>query len=464
MTRSWRRSRWVRLAASLPLVRDLPIGRLEALSGRAVAFLHLTRDLQLRLRAWLRAARMWAASGPGVRPGRAGGRARFAGWLSLLGAVLGVHEAALRGRAGSPTPAPKPWPAHPPRAEPEPLALAIYTSSAGNFFHAELADLLAHGLRASGLFRVERRDETTAPASHLQEHLVVAPHEFFTLGGGMRSPEELSFRRRCTLLLAEQPGTKHFALCLPYAAQAKLVLDVNLQSLALLRGAGLPAFFFPVGYDPDFEAFAPGRPCPSDTPGPGVSFAGLAATDPAARPIDVFFTGVLTRRRAAFFAEHARFFAARRCFLSLPTPHTPLGVDVPSALGTEAATALSQRSKILLNVHRDDRAYFEWHRIAIRGFWQKTLVVSEPSLRPPGVEPGVHLLEAELHDIPALLGWLLDTEEGRRKAESVRQAAFELLTTRYDLRTWSAELYQLYAAARDASAAEPGIDRPAARR
>ena len=120
---------------------------------------------------------------------------------------------------------------------------------------------------------------------------------------------------------------------------------------------------------------------------------------------------------------------------------------MPSTLGTETATAIGQRSKILLNVHRDERAYFEWHRIAIRGFWQKTLVVSEPSsYHPPGVEPGVHLLEAELRHIPELLGWLLDTEEGRKTVDSVRHAAFDLLATRYDLRQWSGELHRLYSA------------------
>ena len=82
----------------------------------------------------------------------------------------------------------------------------------------------------------------------------------------------------------------------------------------------------------------------------------------------------------------------------------------------------------------------EWHRVVIRGFWQKALVLSEPSELPPGVVAGTHLIVAPLDEMPEMIRWLLDTPEGRRNAEQVRDAAYRLLTEEYDLRRWAREL------------------------
>jgi hypothetical protein len=253
------------------------------------------------------------------------------------------------------------------------------------------------------------------------------------------------------LFLAEQPGTTHFVVCLPYAAEARLVLDLNPASAEALQKLGLPAHFFPAGYVEGFVPFSNRQPVPKDGANAGLSFTGArgsavegAVRDP--RPIDILFTGVLTRRRAVFFSKHAAFFASKRCFFSLPTPHAPLRSGVPSALPTAEATALSQRAKILLNIHRDRRPYFEWHRVVIRGFWQKAVVVSEPAALPPGFEAGVHLFEAELDHIPELLRWLLETAEGRARAQRVREAAYRTLVERYDMTPWARELADVYRA------------------
>jgi hypothetical protein len=451
---AWRQSRRVRLLAATPLVGRLPTNRLIATVQWIRRLRHLGFEYVVRAGAWLRTGQAWRTRGSGdTEEGRAvqSGVARlfsprilrtFFHRSPIGSAHFRSAEVAMPARLDAVV-----------TKGSVRIRIAVYVSSGGNFFHAELAEVLARGLEASGAFEVQRRDETEDPAPGVDEHLIVAPHEFFGLGRGARFAGDTyrEFRQSCSLFLAEQPGTTHFALCLPFAAEARLVLDLNPASADALAKLGLPARFFPAGYVENFVLFSQSQPLPKDGTDAGLSFAGarslpLGGADEDSRPIDILFTGVLTPRRAAFFSRHAALFASKRCFLSLPTPHSPLRSGVPSALPTLEATALSQRAKIVLNIHRDRRPYFEWHRVVIRGFWQKAVVVSEPVTLPPGFEAGVHLFVAELDRIPELLRWLLETEEGRARAERVRESAYQAFVERYDMTPWAHQLAAVYRA------------------
>jgi hypothetical protein len=450
---AWRQSRRVRLLAAVPLVGRLPTYRLIAAVQWFRRLRHFGFEYIVRAGAWLRTGQRWRTRGPSdaeegclVR----GGVPRLFAPRTLRAffhrsPIRRAHFLSAAAMAARP---------HSTMENPAArIRIAVYVSSEGNFFHAELAEVLARGLEASGAFEVQRRSETEEPAPDVDEHLVVAPHEFFELGRGVRFGGDAyrKFRRRCTLFLAEQPGTTHFVLCLPFAAEARLVLDLNPASADALKELGLRARFFPAGYVENLVPFSKRQSLPKDGTDAGLSFASArndvaegVGEDP--RPIDILFTGVLTPRRAAFFSRHAAVFASKRCFFSLPTPHSPLRSGVPSALPTVEATALSQRAKIVLNIHRDRRPYFEWHRVVIRGFWQKAVVVSEPVALPPGFEAGVHLFEAELDRIPELLLWLLETEEGRASAERVREAAYQTFMEHYDMTPWAREMAGIYRA------------------
>jgi len=95
--------------------------------------------------------------------------------------------------------------------------------------------------------------------------------------------------------------------------------------------------------------------------------------------------------------------------------------------------ALSQRSKILLNVHQDEIPYFEWHRMILLGIWQDTLVISEPCFRVPGLDPGTHFVECELDDLPGTIEWFLESEPGIEEAERIRSRARTWLRSHYGL-------------------------------
>ena len=142
---------------------------------------------------------------------------------------------------------------------------------------------------------------------------------------------------------------------------------------------------------------------------------------------------MLTERRDQFIARNSYLFSELECAFFMPTPNRPLSKEVASALTGRDATAFGQRARIQLNIHRSEFPYFEWHRLVVRGIWQKTVVITEPSFPVPGFLAGEHYFESELEDMPSLIEWLLQTPDGQAEAEAVRQRAFKELTNRYDL-------------------------------
>lgn len=320
----------------------------------------------------------------------------------------------------------------------KPLLVAAYASSQGNFFFSEIRDLLADGLRAVGI-EVQAADETRAPPAGTTHHLVVAPHEFFTLGDGRdwlgrRPPGKL------IAVNAEQPQTSWFATALPFLQKSDAIADINPHCVALLNELGLHAAFLPLGFLEDYAPSRSGMPLP-DSPLLGALSAAERHYDSSTesswseRPIDLCFIGYLSRRREIFFAREAAALQDLRTFLFLPTLRGPFISGTSLALTTDMAMGLTQRSKILLNIHQGSYPYFEWHRIVLRGFWQKTVVLTERCLEVPGFRAEEHYLQRPLEELIPTARWLVSTPEGRAKAEEVRENAWRTLKSQYDLKT-----------------------------
>jgi len=124
----------------------------------------------------------------------------------------------------------------------------------------------------------------------------------------------------------------------------------------------------------------------------------------------------------------------------------PIDRKLNPTAAPEVTAALLQRSKVLLNIHRDDHSYFEWWRL-MQAFWQQTVVVTEPCVPHSTYRPGVHYLEEAPRHIPHLIDWLTQTADGQAKAEAVRKAAFETLTTHSTARSAAIALLQAAEAA-----------------
>ena len=213
---------------------------------------------------------------------------------------------------------------------------------------------------------------------------------------------------------------------------------MNFQSAAFLRSKGVEAYFFPLGYLEEYSAFSDNSPLPGELsvrslPRHVHEFRVSKEVPLAERPIDIFFVGTLSERREEFFATTAKHFSNYFSFFHLPSADRPLVQGKTAAMTTQAVIGISGRSKILLNVHRDEFPYFEWARMVFHGFWQRTLVLTEPCLPAPGFVAGEHYLECSLSDFPSMIAWLLRTSEGMNTCETVSAKANKQLREQFPL-------------------------------
>lgn len=323
-------------------------------------------------------------------------------------------------------------------------AVSIFCSSRGNFFFHQFSDLLCSAFKQAGVVAHAWSEENFERRAD-QAKIVIAPHEFFYLGSGPALAGDAYFTD-AMLFNTEQLQTPWFARAFEYLSHAPWILDINLQSAAILNQLGLAAWFLPLGYVEGYAPLGQQKKLPA-TPALESMQAPLTQTLPtrraplAERPIDVLFIGALSPRREDFFARYAAFFANGRHFLHLTDLSRPLLHGQESVVGHEAFAALAQRSKILLNTHQGIAPYFEWQRVALYGFWQKTCVVTETATRIPGFIPGTHYFEADLERLPALMEWLLRDPQGQNAAETARETAFQAFKKHYSLTDVLRELF-----------------------
>ena len=305
------------------------------------------------------------------------------------------------------------------------LTLGVYCSTAGNYFMTEIADWLTAALRHAGHDVLQLTEQETPP-QHLDQHIVVAPHDFFYLGDGpqrVRQSPELS---RAIMINVEQPQTNWFSRAFHYLRQAAMVFDINVKSAAFLQGMGLPAYWLPIGYLPDYSPLV-APPSLDNLPAirnlPQTIKQHLPALDAPLkeRPLDLHFIGRLSARREQFFQQNP-WLQQYQSFLHTPPPGLPLKPGDEQALDMATAVGLSRRSKILLHIHQDELPYFTWHRMAFHGFWQNTLIVTEPCHELMGLTPGEHFVACEPEQLATQVRYLLTTPEGQSQAEQIRRA------------------------------------------
>lgn len=304
-------------------------------------------------------------------------------------------------------------------------AVTVFVSSLGNSFMKEIKDEIAMQLSAVGC-RVQEADENSDPSSLTGIPVVIAPHEFFILGNGKKWRTN-GFISRAVMVSTEQPQTSWFRISLPFLLRCKAVIELCYQCSVLLQEAGKPSFF----YMPAFNASTPDfRECeivntPIIQALPKAAFEFDPAKDSfLSRPIDIAFFGSDSPFRDKFFAHAASRLAAHSQIILYRRSQ-----GSPKPYGSHEQVArinnfTLQRSKILLNIHRDALGYFEIHRIGVMGFLNRTLVVSDPCIPHPLFKPGEHYLEESTGRIPKLIDWILTTNEGRDLAEKIRSNAF----------------------------------------
>lgn len=143
----------------------------------------------------------------------------------------------------------------------------------------------------------------------------------------------------------------------------------------------------------------------------------------AERDVDVLFLGRATVRRERALAGFADLLERFRCEFVLADPSVPNAYEGPSFVTGANKRALLARSKVLLNLHAEEGAGFEWLRAA-EAISCGCAVVSEhsPDLEP--LRPGIDLLTGSLDSLGYLAAWLAEDDE--RRAEIAREAEARL--------------------------------------
>jgi hypothetical protein len=308
------------------------------------------------------------------------------------------------------------------------VRIGVFCSSAGNFFMREFADLLACGLQAEGITTVQR-DETDSKDEPFSLRVFVAPQEFFSLGRG-RTWIDLASAPNSVLYNIDQVQSQWFCHAFRLFLKAPLVLDINFQSAAILRRAGCNVVHFMPGHLPTAPYAQPCVDLSSIELVKGYAFGHqpynwLERDHLGDRPIDILFIGTSVPRRDGALARLQDLTDRYRFVCIYTRQEIPLTEQNYSSNSTRINCALAQRSKIVLNIHRDWLGYFEWSRMVLQGFWQGACVVSEPNLPNPIFESGEHYLEESARHVGELIRWLLSTTDGRQKLDTTRIRGYE---------------------------------------
>jgi len=314
--------------------------------------------------------------------------------------------------------------------------IGVYCSSLGNYFITEIADFIAAALAQAG-HSVTRLNEENEVPDGIDAHWIIAPHEFFYLGSGSQWIKKQEWLARSVIVNVEQPQTTWFSKAFHFLRHAKAIFDINVKSAAILQALQLPAYWLPLGYLKDYVPFEAIHALPDlkalgSLPNNITHCLPELSAPLQKRPIDLHFIGTLNPRRERFFAKSAHWLSQYHSFLHIPPMGVPLLKGQDQALDTETVIGLSRRSKILLNIHRDELPYFEWHRIIFHGLWQNTLVVTEPCHDIPGLVADQHFIACDLDSIAEKVDWLLRSAEGQQVAERVRTAGHEAIKTQFD--------------------------------
>lgn len=311
-----------------------------------------------------------------------------------------------------------------------PGSVGVFYHTDGNCFIKEIAEDLVAYLKGAGL-NVSLETEKTSLGARPDLCIFCAPHEFFFLAGSKQWEDE-QILKSSLMLNTEQAQTPWFSRGLIYLLMSAGVIDFLYQNIELFEAAGIPSFHF----DP-MPATAPTRIVEADRAHslfrvlPESARKESRALRPIGeRSIDISFFGNASPKREKFFTRNAEFFARRECFFYYRKAHGPIRMEGVNEILARLPLYVAENSKICLNIHRNDDPYFEWQRIIKLGAARGAVVVTEEFLPTPRYQEGVHFLTETPRHMPHLVAWLLDTPDGRARAQDIQNACLHLFRDR----------------------------------
>lgn len=305
--------------------------------------------------------------------------------------------------------------------------VVIFYHSKGNCFIKEIAEDLRDYIQATGLNSIAVTEDYT-PRKKPDLYIFCAPHEFFFLSGSEKWKKE-DIIANSVMLNTEQPQTNWFNRGIIYLFMSKGVIDFSYQNCSIFSDMGIKTFHF----DPIVSS-NPTEIISKDTENNFYKILPDSAkkTSNIVKPffdraIDVSFFGNDSKRRDKFLSRNAEYFSSKECFFYYRKSQGPITNEGPSEILSRIPSYVADNSKIVLNIHRDEDPYFEWHRIVKQGLARGAVVVSEECLPHPLYKEGVHFLVETPRHMPNLIDWLLFSKEGNKKSENIQKENLSLL-------------------------------------
>jgi hypothetical protein len=276
----------------------------------------------------------------------------------------------------------------------------------------ELLAAAASAVAAQGV-SVAEHDGYLSEIADTCTHFVIVPHEYFAVS----PPEPPSLYARTVGFGVEHPGTTTFESSTIAAAKLGGQVEISEQAVAELRSRSRSVTHFQLGYNQAWDCWG-----------------GL----PVERDIDVVYLGTADRRRCGLLASYAEDLAGLRTELLLP-PHEPMVTDRPDFLRGEAKWTLLARSKVILNLHREEKTAFEWVR-GLEAMINGCVVVTEPSTDFGPLVPGEHLLVAPAERLATLARAVINAEDQRA---GIAERAYNLVVTSLSMAASARRLVEL---------------------
>lgn len=281
--------------------------------------------------------------------------------------------------------------------------ICLVSASSQNVFFDEILEAFGTALGEQG-FTVECSTDCFPVLTDDLVYIYV-PHEYHPFVEDLAHPTKTQLGRTVAIC-TEQPGTQWFETSCGIAAQAGGVIDLNVLGMEELRRRGIEAEHAPLGYVPAWDAWK-GR-------------------EERGRSIDLAFMGGHTERRAHVLSRCASAMTGRRSAVYLTETVQTHAAGNPTFLAKERKWRMLTDAKVLLNVHRSELPYMEWHRV-IGALLNGCVVLTEHSLGTEPLVPGEHFVSSNYETLQEVLEGLLGQPE---RIEEIRQAAYALVRER----------------------------------
>jgi GR25 family glycosyltransferase involved in LPS biosynthesis len=288
----------------------------------------------------------------------------------------------------------------------------------GNFFFAGMANYMRKVLLEAGL---KEAMQSSYDESVLD--IVVAPHEFIYHGEGKDwSEKRIS---NAIYLNTEQWHTKWFSKSLQVISKSKRAMDMNPNSAKALQALGINAVFFPMVDLSSEKVISDKQFSFQDR-----KFINIISknnrNDYKDREIDILYVGAANERRNTALARMGKTLSSYNTFIHSPNlVGKPISKDCPDAIDYRNVQKLARNSKILLNIHRDEHPYFEWHRLFLMGISNGCVVLTEPCLTNNFLTSGSSYVEMALDKIEDTIKLLLDTDQGQDLLYTIHKHAIK---------------------------------------